>query len=261
MNQARLVPVLLVSDGALVKTRRFANPVYLGDPINAVRIFNEKAVDELMILDISATPSRRGPDFDLVASISEEAFVPVTYGGGITTRGHAARLLNQGVDKVVINSASHTDRLLIGEIAADFGAQAVCASIDVDRGRNGEAIVVSAGGRRHHTVKLNDWAKQLVEAGAGEILLQSVERDGSMAGYDQALIRSISQSIPVPLVACGGASGLQDMVDAVVHGGASAVGAGALFVFYGPHRAVLINPPSQQQFAEALAAARPASEA
>ncbi|MHB2168618.1 AglZ/HisF2 family acetamidino modification protein [Alsobacter sp. R-9] len=255
---ARLVPVLLIADGRLVKTTRFRNPVYLGDPINAVRIFNAKAVDEITILDISATPAGRGPDFDLIAAICEEAFMPVSYGGGITNREHAARLLRSGADKVIINSALHERVELVHEVADLFGSQAVCASIDVRRSPFGKRHVVSRSARRKQTASPEAWARRLVEAGAGEIMLQDVDRDGTMAGYDHDLLKSVASAVGVPLVACGGARDLDDLVRAVAEDGVSAAAAGALFVFYGPHRAVLINPPSQDEFTARLRAAQPA---
>lgn len=252
VESVRMVPLLLLRGRSFVKTTRFKNPVYLGDPLNTIRIFNEKAVDEIAILDIDATKERRGPNFDYVAAIAEEAFMPLAYGGGIRTLDDARRLLRGGVEKVIVNSAFHNHLQLAAEISNAFGSQAVTCLIDVKRDIFGRVRVAPGSGYRAQITNPALWAQKVVAAGVGEIIVQSVDRDGTMSGYDIEVLRSITSSVFVPVMACGGASNVDNMVSAVIEGGASAVSAGALFVFYGPHRAVLINPPKQQEFQQLL---------
>lgn len=250
----RLVPVLLLDRRAMVKTRRFRDPVYLGDPINVMRIFSDKAVDEIVLLDISSTRDGTGPNFDLVARIAEEAFMPLSYGGGITDLDQARRLLQNGADKIVLGAVLRHDIKLVTRIAEAFGSQAVAVSIDVKCAHNGTYGVVSRNAQAPHDVDVVAWAQRLEAAGAGEIILQCVDRDGTLEGYDHVLIRKITSAVTIPVVACGGARDMTDLVKAVQEGGASAAAAGALFVFFGRHKAVLINPPSQDLFISALGA-------
>ena len=254
-ESVRMVPLLLLRGRSFVKTTRFRNPIYLGDPLNIIRIFNEKAVDEIAILDIDATRERRGPNFDYIAAIAEEAFMPLSYGGGITNLDDAQRLFRGGVEKVILNSAMHRNLKLATEISEAFGSQAIAGMIDVKKNWLDRHQVSSGVRQRTQVSSPVEWAHKLVEAGVGEIILQAIDRDGTMNGYDLDALHAITSEISVPVMVCGGASSIQDMVRAVVDGGASAVAAGALFVFYGPHRAVLINPPSQDEFQRCLAAA------
>lgn len=249
----RMMPLLLLRGRSFVKTTRFNDPVYLGDPLNTIRIFNEKAVDELIILDIDASRERRPPDFQYIASIAEEAFMPFAYGGGISSLADATSLVRIGVEKLILNSALHDQPSLATEVALKFGSQAVTALIDVQKNAFGSYRVSAGAARRARVSDPVEWARELEVAGVGEIVIQSVDRDGTMDGYDVALMQAVTSAVSVPVVACGGAAGISDMVRVVVEARASAVAAGALFVFYGPHRAVLINPPSQQEFSDALA--------
>lgn len=225
-----------------MKTVKFAASTYIGDPINAVRIFNEKEVDELMFLDIGATPNGCEPNFGLLEDIASEAFMPFGYGGGITRIEHVRRILATGVEKVVINSAAALDPELISAAADLAGSASVVVSIDVKRSWLGEYSVFVNGGRTNTGRDPREYASAVTALGAGEILLNAIDRDGTMRGYDLELIRLVSAEIGIPLVAVGGAGRLGDFVSAV-DAGASAVGAGSLFVFHGPHRAVLITYP------------------
>jgi cyclase len=220
-----------------VKTRRFREPKYVGDPINAVRIFNDKEVDELMVLDIDASREGRGPDFDLIEELAGECFMPLCYGGGIRTAEEAKAIFSLGVEKVALQSAFLRDPQIVGQVAAHSGEQAVVVSLDVEKDWLGRQRLRGARSR--------DWREALqaaVKAGAGEILLTSVEREGTLSGMDMQLIADASAMVDVPLIASGGAGSLAD-IQSAVKAGASAVAAGAFFVFHGPHRAVLITYP------------------
>lgn len=242
MLNHRVIPVLLLSDGGLVKTKGFVSPRYIGDPINAVKIFNEKEVDELVVLDIGASRLGREPDFKLVEELASEAFIPLTYGGGVTSSAHVQRLLSLGVEKVAVQTAATTAPDFVSELAAEFGSSTVVASLDLTRSRLGRVRAYSAARQKALDGDWRDRLLALQQAGAGEVLLQVVERDGTMAGMDVALIREASSLLTVPLVAAGGVGSLED-IRAAVEAGASAVAAGAFFVFRGPHRAVLISYP------------------
>lgn len=245
MLPPRVIPTLLLKGRGLVKTVRFKNPTYIGDPINAIKIFNDKGVDELVLLDITATEEGRGPAFETLENIASECFMPVAYGGGISTIEQVRRVLGIGVEKVVINSAALHQRELISMAAAEFGSQAVIVSIDVKRRLFGRYEVVTSRGSKGTGLDPQAYAKQCEEAGAGEILLTAVDRDGTMEGYDHELISSVSSSVSVPVIASGGARDLRDFAEAVNRSGAAAVAGGAIFVFQGKHRAVLITYPDQ----------------
>lgn len=245
MLAPRVIPCLLYSDRGLVKTRCYRDPVYIGDPVNTARIFNDSGADELILLDIRATIEGRPPRLDMISQVASECFMPLTYGGGIRTPDQVRAILNSGVEKVAINTGAIEDPSLIERCAARFGRQAIVASIDVSRAHAGGPQVFARGGTRPtglHPVELAGRAESL---GAGEILLGSIDCDGTMQGYDVDVIRSVAESVDVPVIACGGAGGLHDFRRAVTEGGASAVAAGSLFVFYGRHRAVLIGYPER----------------
>lgn len=243
MTRVRVMPCLLLRGQGLVKTRKFKDPVYLGDPVNAVRIFNEKEVDELVILDIDASREGREPDYEVIAEIAGECFMPVAYGGGVRTLEQARRLIRCGVEKVVVNTAATESYDMICEMAHVFGRQAVVGSIDVKKTLLGGYRVVSKSASVEVRTPLDEHVQALVAAGVGEIFLNSVDRDGMMEGYDLQLIRRVAQQVNVPVVACGGAGTVEHLAAAVHEGGASAVAAGSMFVFHGRLRAVLINYP------------------
>lgn len=252
MLNTRVIPCLLLRDGGLVKTVGFGSPRYVGDPINAVRIFNDKEVDELVFLDIGATPSGSGPNFELLADIATEAFMPFAYGGGVASLEQAKRLFALGVEKVVINTAAARTPGLITAVADVAGSSSVVASIDVRRNWLGQYSVCVSGGREGCRMDPVAQAQEMARRGAGEILLNSIDRDGRQSGYDLELIGRVSGAVSIPVVAVGGAGNLTHFREAVDHG-ASAVGAGSLFVFHGKHRAVLITYPERKELEDLFA--------
>lgn len=244
MLRNRVIPCLLIKGGGLVKTRRFKNDVYVGDPINAIRIFNDKEVDELVVLDITASKDGREPNYDLVAEIASECFMPLAFGGGIRSVEQISKLFRLGVEKAVINTAIHANPTFVQEAVAAFGSQAITASVDVRRTFWRRREVVVMDGRQPTGRDPVSYAKHAESLGVGEILLTSIDREGSMSGYDIELIADVSDAVNVPVIASGGAGSLDHFRDAVHRGHASAVAAGSMFVFYGPHRAVLISYPT-----------------
>jgi cyclase len=242
----RVIPALLLRNDGLVKTRKFKNPKYVGDPINAIRIFNEKEVDELMVLDISASKDRREPNYALIKEFAGECFIPLAYGGGVATVEQAARLFDLGIEKVCLQTAALSAPALITSLAERFGSQSVVVSIDVKRNWLGKPRLFSAS---EGNLRVEPWlmmTKRLVDAGAGEVLLNAVDKDGTLEGPDLELVRIAAAALPVPLIALGGIASLADIKTAV-DAGASAVAAGAYFVFHGPHRAVLISYPNYSE--------------
>jgi cyclase len=246
--RSRIIPCLLLQANGLVKTRKFKDPVYLGDPINAVKLFNDKEVDELIILDIGATRSATLPDLGRLREIASEAFMPLCYGGGVQSCQQAEALFAAGFEKLAINEAVFSQPGLIGELAKCFGRQSVIVSIDVKRDWRGRFRVSRNCGKRITNYEPTDWARRAVEAGAGEIFLNSVDRDGCQAGYDLETIQAVSQAVTVPVVACGGAGSITHLAEAL-DVGASAVAAGSLFVLNGPNRAVLISYLNSEELA------------
>jgi cyclase len=252
MLRHRVIPALLLSGRGLVKTTRFAKPHYVGDPINAVRIFNDKEVDELLFLDINATREDRGPQFDVIEDVARECFMPFAYGGGVRDRDTMSRLFALGVEKVALNSAAISNPGLVEEAASIFGSQSVIVSIDVKKRWLSRYEVFSHSGTRGTGLHPTQHAKRMADCGAGEILINSIDRDGTMLGFDLELVRSVTSAVDVPVVACGGAGKLADFAAAVKDGGASAVAAGSMFVFQGPHRAVLITYPEYRELEKLL---------
>lgn len=244
MLSSRVIPCLLLSGAGLVKTVRFAEPKYVGDPRNAVKIFNEKEVDELVLLDIRATRDGVAPRVELIREILSEAFMPVAYGGGIRTVGQAAAVLSAGVEKIVVASAAVEVPGLVGELAREFGSQSVIVCLDVRHDMLRGNRVYVRGGTVRTDLRPAEFARKVAGWGAGEILVNAIHRDGRREGYDLELIRSVVEAVDVPVVACGGAGSLGDLRAAVADAGASAACAGSLFVFRGKHRAVLIDYPT-----------------
>ena len=245
MNSKRIIPCLLLRRSGFVKTCGFKDPVYLGDCFNTVRLFNEKEANELFILDITATPAGRPPNFDLLYQLAGECFMPVAYGGGIRTMEDMRRLFKMGFEKVSLNTEFVRNPNLIRDATKEFGSQSVIVSIDMRHKMFGRYESFVNGGRQGTGLDPVTVAKRAADMGAGEILLTSIDRDGTMKGYDLKIIREVADSVPIPLVACGGAGSLQHFRDAIHQGRASAVAAGSFFVFTGKHRAVLITYPSQ----------------
>lgn len=224
----------------------------MGDPINAVKIFNEKEVDEIVILDISASQDKRAPNIQQIAEITGEAFMPLAYGGGITRLEEIVEILYEGAEKVVLNTSALDDPQLITRAAQRFGNQSIVVSIDVQKNWLGQYKVYRNNGTKNTGINPVELAKQVAELGAGEIMLTSIDRDGTFGGYDLDLLKQITQAVDIPVIACGGAAEVKDFQQAVAIGGASAVAAGSMFVFQRPHRAVLISYPSQQELKEKL---------
>ena len=246
LKRPRIIPTLLIKHGDLVKTKQFKDPTYLGDPINAIRIFNEKAVDELCILDIAASHEKADPDYELLEKMASEAFMPLSYGGGIRDTEQIKRIFRLGFEKVVINTSAIQNMQLIVDASRHFGSQSIVASIDYRKTIRGKRCYIEDG-KIKTAIAPEQLAKEVTDAGAGEILLYSIDRDGKRCGYDIETISHISSQTPVPLIACGGARDLTDIGDALA-AGASAVAAGSLFVFFGERQAVLINYPSEGEF-------------
>jgi imidazole glycerol-phosphate synthase subunit HisF len=246
----RVIPVLLVDRSRrFVKTRRFADEVYVGDPFNVIRIFNEKEVDEICVLDIHASADRRKPDAGYIGELSSECFMPLGYGGGITTLEECERLFSVGVEKVVIGYAA-PGGVLIRRVAKEFGSQSVSVSVDVARTAGGWEVRTKRGTQVVSSDPV-DYARQMVEAGAGEILLSNIDEDGCREGYDTELIRKISTALSVPVVALGGAGCYSHLRDGL-QAGASAVASGSTFVFIGSLRAVLITYPTPDELESSI---------
>ena len=247
----RVIPVLLLDRRRrLVKTRGFGQPVYIGDPFNVMRIFNEKEVDEICVLDIDATTDGREPDIGFLRELANECFMPLAYGGGITSVAQCAELMKSGIEKVVIGSAAEQGSL-IREVSADFGSQAVCVCVDV-KGSGTKATVVTHHAHRPQSVPPIDYARRAQDLGAGEILLQSVERDGAREGYDLSLICEVARSVSIPVIAVGGAGTYAHLRDGLL-AGASAVASGSAFVFVGRLRGVLVSYPLGEELEGILA--------
>ncbi|MHA4808304.1 AglZ/HisF2 family acetamidino modification protein [Flavitalea flava] len=251
MRRLRVIPALLIQKGGLVKSVKFKDYKYVGDPINAVKIFNDKEVDEIVILDISATLEKRPPNLGQIKEIASEAFMPLGYGGGITKLEEIRELIAAGVEKVVLNTTAFTNPRLISEGARYVGSQSIVVSIDVKKNIWGKYKVYVQNGTKNTNLDPAVYARQMEEAGAGEIFLNSIERDGTFSGYDLDLVSLVSTGVGIPVVAIGGASSVSDFAEALKCG-ASAVSAGSMFVFQGPHRAVLISYPTQRELAEKL---------
>lgn len=240
MRFIRVIPVLLCDKGILYKTIKFKKRVYIGDAINAVRIFNEKEADELILLDIEATKAGAEPDIILIKEIVSEAFMPIGYGGGISTLGHIEELFKIGIEKVVINSAFFAKPDLIGDAVKFFGSQSIVVSIDVKKDFWGNYIPYSNSGLVRQKVDIKEVFNKIQDLGAGELIINSIDKDGTMEGYELELIERASRLLTIPVVALGGARNIDDFEKAI-NKGASAVAAGSMFVFHGVHKAVLIS--------------------
>jgi cyclase len=240
------MPCLLLENGSLVKTVQFSGASYVGDPVNAVRIFNEKEVDEIVVLDISARDAGREPDFAVLADISSECFMPLAYGGGVRRIEHFERLFALGIEKVVVNTEFADHPALVRAAADRFGSQSVVVSMDVRQTTSGAYEVFADRARRATGADPIEYARRAEETGAGEILLMAVDRDGMRQGYDTDLLRQVTSAVGIPVIAAGGAGRVTDFGLAVREGGASACAAGAMTVWFGRGKAVLINFPDRR---------------
>ena len=247
MFRPRLIPVLLLNGKTLVKSRRFQDYRYIGDPINAVRLFNDMKADELAFFDILATKENRSASLELVRSIGEEASMPFAVGGGIKSLEDVRDVIGAGAEKVVINTAAAENPDFIRQASGAFGASTIVVCMDVKKTSLGEDRVWTRNGGKPTRYSPADFAGLMEEKGAGEIVVQSIERDGMMDGYDIDLIQRISRAVSIPVIALGGAGNLQHMREAYLEGHASALAAGSMFVFQGPKCGVLINYPERAE--------------
>lgn len=248
MLRPRIIPCLLVHDGGLVKTVGFGDPKYVGDPINAVKIFNEKECDELVVVDIDATVNGAEPDYRLIADLATECRMPLCYGGGVRTTAQAKRIIGLGVEKVSLSAAAVERPALVSEIAEAIGRQSVVVTIDYKRKWLGRGLEVHThNGRRSARRDALDFAAEVAAAGAGEIVFNSIDRDGTMEGYDLEAARALRQRVNIPLTLLGGAGSLADLAALFAACGTVGAAAGSLFVFKGQYRAVLINYPDPPQ--------------
>jgi imidazole glycerol-phosphate synthase subunit HisF len=246
MLRPRIIPCLLVHEGGLVKTVGFKSPKYVGDPINAVKIFNEKEADELTVLDIDATATRAEPDYAMIANLAAECRMPLCYGGGVRSAAQAKRIIGLGVEKVALSAAAIERPELIAEIADAVGRQSVVVIIDVKKRMFGDYEAWTHNGLRNSKRGAIEFAIEAAERGAGEIVLNSIERDGAMKGYDLVLAKRLREAVQVPITMLGGAGSLDDIAGLIGTVGTAGAAAGSLFVFKGAFRAVLINYPSPE---------------
>jgi len=251
MLKHRVIPCLLLRNGGLVKTLKFADAKYVGDPINAIRIFNDKEVDELMVLDITATKENKEPNYALIEQFASECFMPLTYGGGIKTMEQAQKLFNLGIEKICLQTSVLDDLSLVKNLSDKWGSSSILVSVDVKKNWMGQPKLYSSATGKTIDKKWTDYLLEAVNAGAGEIVLNAVDKDGTMKGMDTELIKEAAKILSVPLVAVGGIGSLAD-IKAAVDAGANAVSAGAFFVFQGPHRAVLITYPKYKELIKLL---------
>lgn len=247
MLRPRIIPCLLVHNKGLVKTVNFKSPKYVGDPINAVKIFNEKEVDELIVLDIDATVKKRGPDYKMIENLAVECRMPLCYGGGVKTAAEAQRIFNLGVEKIAISSAAVEDIDLVSRIAQEVGNQSVVVVLDVKKNKDGNHVVWTHNGKKDTGKSAVELVQQFEKLGAGEIVINSIDNDGLMKGYDLALVDKIRKLINIPMTVLGGAGSLKDIGELINKYNIIGAAAGSLFVFKGVYKAVLISYPNSEQ--------------
>lgn len=247
MLKTRVIPVLLMKQGGLYKTKKFKSPRYVGDPINTVKIFNEKEVDELVLLDIAVGKNGGEPDYSLIERIASECFMPLCYGGGVDNIDQIRRLFATGIEKVSLNGILFSRPELVREAVQVFGSQSIVASIDIKCSLFGKHKVFNHTNGKCITKSPFAFLRELEQLGVGEILLNSVNRDGMMSGFDLDFIKLFCDSTELPVVACGGAGDISDLVTVANYSEVSGVAAGSMFVFHGKHNAVLITYPNRQE--------------
>jgi len=252
MLQVRVIPCLLLRDESLVKTVKFKNPSYIGDPVNAIKIYNEKEVDELIFLDIAASRERRRPPFEKIREIADECFMPLAYGGGITTIEDIREIFNIGVEKISLNASALQNPELVREAAEVFGAQSVVVAIDVKKSLWGKYEVYNHTTGKSAKIDPVEYARQMEQLGAGELLVTSVDKEGTWEGYDTELLKRITSSVNIPVIAHGGAGHIEDFARAVAVGGASAVATGSMVVYQKKGLGVLINFPKRETLDDIL---------
>ncbi len=247
MKRARVIPVLLIKGKGLYKTVKFKNEQYVGDPLNAVKIFNEKQCDELIFLDINASKYHTPIDFRFISDVASECFMPLAYGGGISELGEIEQLLKIGIEKVILNTVLIKNSLFLEEAVKKFGSSTIVASIDLKTNLFKQYQVYSHANFELHDKSLNSFIKQIEGSGAGELMINSVDRDGMMSGYDLQLAEKISKGLTIPTIFCGGCKDLADIKNLLTKTETSAAAAGSFFVFKGPHKGVLISYPSPEE--------------
>ena len=247
MRRIRVIPTLLISNKKLVKTINFKNPSYVGDPINAVKIFNEKEVDEVAIIDISATKNNKEPNYNFISDIAGEAFMPLSYGGGISNVKFAKNIIKCGVEKLIINHASQKDLEFIQDLKSELGSQSIVISVDIKKNWFGSYKIYNYLEKRCLNVDIIDFVSSIEKNGAGEILLNYLDKEGTFLGYDIEHCATITKKLNIPVILSGGCKSLKDIYKAIKIGNASAVAAGSFFIYQLPHRAVMINYPDQKK--------------
>lgn len=248
----RVIPCLLLKHDKLVKTIKFSGIKYVGDPINTVKIYNEKEVDELIILDITATSEDRSPPFKLLKQLANECFMPISYGGGIKNVKHIKKLFKLGIEKVIINSTAIKNSKLIEDASNVFGSQSIIVSLDVKKNCEKKYKIFSNRGKIPTGINPVKFAIKMEKKGAGELFINNIDKDGTMTGYDVKLLRQISNSINIPTIACGGAGHYGDLRIAAKQGKVSAVAAGSIFIYAGKNKSVLINFPTRKKINQML---------
>ena len=251
MRAFRLIPVLLIHNLGVYKTKKFQKPIYIGDPINAVRLFNDLEVDEIIILDIDASKNRTEPNFNFIEDLASEAFMPFAYGGGIQTVDQAQKIIQLGAEKIVLNHQAHRNNSLISDCAKRFGSQSVVVSIDYKKKIFSEEMLYDHVSEKILNKTLIDSVLDSQKAGAGELMITSVERDGQMEGMDISIIKKVSSLLSIPIIPCGGIGSLIHIKKAH-QAGAEALAAGSFFVFYGKQNGILINYPKETELEKVL---------
>lgn len=252
MIPKRIIPVLLFHNQVLYKTTKFSKPKYVGDPINTIRIFNEKEIDEIIFIDIDASKYNREPDYGIIERIASECFMPLCYGGGIKTVTQARRIFSMGVEKIALNNILIENPEIVSDFSCEFGSQSIICSIDVKRDFFNKYKVYSHVKKKCYSIKPIEHINNLVKMGAGEIYLNMVDDDGMMHGYNTDFIKSISDHISVPVIACGGAGSISDCIKLFSETDVTAAAAGSMFVFHGKHKAVLISYPDRKDIVASI---------
>lgn len=252
MLRTRVIPCLQLIDESLVKTIRFKKYNYIGDPINTIRIFNELEVDELAFLDIRASKQKRNPNLKLLSEIANECFMPLSYGGGVRDFDTARKIFQIGFEKIIVNTYAYENKEFIKKLAEHFGNQSVIISIDVKKNIFGNYGIYFYDGTKKVKYTVVEWAKIVEELGAGELLLTSINRDGTWEGYDTDIIKAVTESVNIPVIANGGAGNIEHIVKAVKKGGASAAGVGSMVVYQKKDMGVLVNFPDKLELERSL---------
>ncbi len=247
MSRPRVIPALLIRGNGLYKGIKFKDHKYVGDPINAIKIFNDKEVDELCVFDIQATIDNKEPNYELIKAFATECFMPCCYGGGIQKIEHAQKIFSLGIEKVSIGAAAYTNKKIVSEIAQQFGASSTVVCIDYKKNIFGKNLVHINQGKENIKLDPLDFARMMESEGAGELIINSIDRDGTMQGYDIEILEKISSTVTIPTIGLGGAGKITDLGKAIKIGKVGAAAAGSMFVFYGKLKGVLVNFPTLEE--------------